>query len=135
MNPMTELIVCTTCRPPGAPRDTLAAGEELLDAVRFAQMDEAGADTAPVRVRGVACLSGCSRACTVALQAPGKASYLFGDLTPDAETARQVLQCAALHAATADGQLPRQARPERLRGGILARLPAPLPCSLPQPLI
>lgn len=132
MTSPTELIVCTTCRPPGASRDTLAAGEELLDAVRFAQMDEAG-PTDRVRVRGVACLSGCSRACTVALQAPGKASYLFGDLSPDAETARQVLQCAALHAATDDGQLPRQARPERLRGGILARLPAPLPCSLPQP--
>lgn len=135
MTTTTELIVCTTCRPPGAPRDTLAAGEELLDAVRFAQMDEPMDEPTPsVTVRGVACLSGCSRACTVALQAPGKASYLFGDLSPDAETARQVLQCAAQHAATADGQLPRQARPERLRGGILARLPAPLPCSLPQPL-
>ncbi len=129
MTPTTELIVCTTCRPAGASRDTLAAGEELLDAVRFAQMDSEDGSAPAVRVRGVACLSGCSRACTVALQAPGKLSYLFGDLSPDAETARQVLQCAALHAATADGQLPRQARPERLRGGILARLPAPLEAS------
>ena len=129
MTTTTELIVCTTCRPPGASREGLAAGEELLDAVFWAQADGPASAMASVRVRGVACLGGCSRACTVALQAPGKASYLFGDLAPDAETARQVLQCAALHAATADGQLPRQARPERLRGGLLARLPAPLAAS------
>jgi predicted metal-binding protein len=34
-----------------------------------------------------------------------------------------VLACAALHAASADGNLPRAQRPERLRGGILLRLP------------
>lgn len=117
----TELIVCTTCRPVGALRDAPAPGEALLHAVRATQAaDGARPD---VRVRGMACMSACSRACTVALQAPGKHTYLFGDLTADADTARDVLACAALHAESSDGSLQRNQRPERLRNGILARLP------------
>lgn len=117
---MTEVIVCSTCRRPGTERGAPADGQRLLEAIEA----ELRASPAPLRVRAVACMSGCSRACTVALQAAGKASYLFGELPPDAETAAQVLACAGLHAISADGQLDRAARPERLRNGILARLPA-----------
>ena len=53
-------------------------------------------------------------------------TYLFGDLRPDEETAQHVLTCAALHATASDGNLPRNDRPERLRSGILARLPPSL---------
>ena len=60
----------------------------------------------------------------MALQAPGKPSYVFGDLVADADSAAQALACARLHAASADGQLARHDRPERLRSGILVRLPA-----------
>lgn len=118
---ITEVLVCTTCRPAGASRDEIAAGQLLWDAV------QAAAYAAPlppgVQLRGFACLNSCSRACTVAYQAAGKHSYCFGDLQPDADTAVQVLACASLHAASADGNLPRSERPERLRGGILMRLP------------
>jgi predicted metal-binding protein len=115
----TEVLVCTTCRPVGARRDQPTPGQLLWEAVQ-------AANTAPqpgVRLRGMACLNSCSRACTVALQAAGKHSYCFGDLQPDAETAAHVLACAALHAASTDGNLPRKERPERLRSGILLRLP------------
>ncbi|WP_233151745.1 DUF1636 domain-containing protein [Pelomonas sp. KK5] len=119
----TELLICTTCRPPGASRSEPAAGELLLEAVHIAQLQDDAGRHAPVRVRGIACLSACSRACSVALQAPGKHSYLFGDLAPDAATAEQLLACAGLHARHADGLMQRNERPERLRSGILARLP------------
>ena len=121
--PITEVIVCTTCRPPGASRDEPAAGALLFEAVQTAQL----MDDAPnprVRLRGMACLSSCSRACSVAFQAPGKHTYLFGDLVPDDETAQHVLVCAGMHAAAIDGNLLRNERPARLRSGILARLPA-----------
>ena len=127
---MTELIVCSTCRRPGTDRGAPADGQRLLEAIEAAlravpvPLTASSASPAPLRVRATACMSGCSRACTVALQAAGKASYLFGELQPDAETAAQVLACARLHALSADGQLDRAARPERLRNGILARLPA-----------
>lgn len=68
-------------------------------------------------------MSGCSRACTMALQATGKHTYVFGDLQADAVTAVQVLACAAMHQQSTDGSLPRKERPERLRNGILAKLP------------
>ena len=119
--PITEVIVCTTCRPAGASREQPAAGEALLQAVQIAQFDADPGER--IVVRGVACMSGCNRACTVALQAPGKHSYLFGDLLPDADTAAQVLACARLHARNSDGALARNERPERLRGGILTKLP------------
>ena len=126
-SPVTEVIVCTTCRPQGASRDLAAAGAALFGAVQAAQRQ--GPADPRVRVRGMACLSSCSRACSVAFQAPGKHTYLFGDLVPDAETAEHVLACAALHAAASDGNLLRNERPARLRSGILARLPPALEAS------
>ncbi len=123
----TELIVCTTCRRPGQDRTLPPDGEALLSEVEAAHafMDH----PADLRVRGVACMSACGRSCTVAFQAAGKTSYVFGDLIPDVDTAQQVLACARLHADRADGTLDRNARPERLRNGIVARLPGGLGCS------
>lgn len=118
---VTEIIVCTTCRPAGTPRELPAAGLVLYEAVMALQ--NAG-HAAGLQLRGIACLSGCNRACTVALQAPGKPTYYFGDLSADAETAAQVLICAQQYTHSADGALPRRERPERLRSGILAKLPA-----------
>lgn len=130
--PITEVIVCTTCRPAGTSRDLPPAGQLLFDAVVALQAlqlelepePEGDGQGARPLVRGVACMSGCSRSCTVAIQAAGKPGYYFGDLPADAESAAQVLACATLHARSADGALPRKERPERLRNGILAKLPA-----------
>ena len=38
---------------------------------------------AEVEVEGVDCMSGCTRAQTVAFRAPGKVAYLFGEITRD----------------------------------------------------
>ncbi|MBV2216701.1 MAG: DUF1636 domain-containing protein [Diaphorobacter sp.] len=120
---MTELIICTTCRPADNPRDQRAAGDILFEAVRAEQAFGENPAWAAVRVRGVACTAGCSRACTVAFQAPGKHSYQFGDLSPATDTARQLLDCAVLHYHSPDGTLARDARPSLLRNGMLCRLP------------
>ncbi len=127
----TEIVVCTTCRPTGVAREAVAPGQLLFDAVQavLQRRAEDGAATQDLpqrlKLRGLACMSGCDRACTVTLQAVGKFSYYFGDLTPDAETAAQLIACAELHRDSGDGALARNARPERLRSGILARLPPP----------
>jgi predicted metal-binding protein len=118
--PITEIIVCTTCRPAGSGREGPAQGQALLAAVADV-LETHGAQG--LQLRAQACMSGCARACTVAFQAAGKYSYYFGDLAPDGETAAQVVACAGLHRGSADGNLPRSGRPERLRGGILMRLP------------
>jgi predicted metal-binding protein len=106
-------------------RDVPPAGQALWDAVQAAS--DAQPLAAGITLRGIACLNSCSRACTVALQAAGKHSYCFGDLQADATTAAQVLACALQHLHSSDGNLPRNERPERLRGGILLRLPPMLP--------
>lgn len=119
----TEILVCVLCRPAGAPREEPRAGRALFEAVQEAALR----DDLPFAVRPVECMNGCSRSCTVALQAPGKSVYFFGDLPADAETAQQVLACAQMHQHSPDGTLLRAERPERLREGIMARLPACLP--------
>lgn len=116
----SELLVCTTCRPADAPRDAPAAGQALLDLLTALCPAEA-----PLRLRGFACLGACGRACTAALQAPGKMSQVLADLTPDAVTAQAVLSVALQHAGSADGALPWPQRPERLRRALLVRLPVP----------
>jgi predicted metal-binding protein len=125
----TEVLVCTTCRPAGNPRDEPAAGQQLWQFVQSA--GQVGPVSEGVLLRSFACLNSCSRACTVAFQAAGKHSYCFGDLQPDAITAAQVLACALQHASSSDGNLPRNERPERLRGGILLRLPPLVASSAP----
>lgn len=121
----TEITICTTCRRPGTSRELPADGALLFLAVEAAADAAAfdSGDAPAVLVRGQACMSGCSRACTVSLQASGKYSYYFGDLLVDDESAEQLLACARLHQTRADGNLPRNDRPERLRTGIIARLP------------
>ncbi len=123
---MTELIICTTCRPADNPRDQRAAGDILLEVVQAEQAFGDRPEWAAVQVRGVACTAGCNRACTVAFQAIGKHSYQFGDLRPAEDTARALLDCAVLHQHSPDGNLARDARPVLLRNGILCRLPPTL---------
>jgi predicted metal-binding protein len=112
------LLVCTRCRAAGADPAAPRAGAVLLAATHGA----AGEDPA-IRVAGVACVAGCKRACAAALLAPGKVGYVFGDLPPDAAGAADLLAVARAHAVRVDGFLRRAERPERLRAGILARLP------------
>jgi len=73
------------------------------------------------------CLSVCPRPCGVALKAPGKFTYVFGDIVPG-ETESAVIECATLYRQAQVGFLPRDDRPPALRNGILARIP---PLTLP----
>lgn len=118
----TEVLVCVTCRAADASREAPRAGRLLFEAIQ----DKAFVDELPFAIRPIECMSGCSRSCTVALQAPGKHSYLFGDLAADHDSISQILDCAQLHASSSQGLLPRDQRPERLQNGLIARLPAPL---------
>jgi predicted metal-binding protein len=118
----TELLICTTCRPADAPREGEAAGQALFDRVQDALAFAPASGPGP-HLRGVACLGACSHSCTVALQAPGKASYVFGELVPDDGCVQALLDVAQQHAASTDGLLAWGQRPERLRRGLIARLP------------
>jgi predicted metal-binding protein len=133
--PTTELLVCTTCRPTDAPREGQAAGQTLFEHLEaaLAFSDEPSAASVP-RLRGIACLGACSRSCSVALQAPGKTCYVFGGLAPDDDSVQAVLSVAQQHAASTDGVLAWAERPQRLRRGLIARLPALAMPPIPGPI-
>ena len=57
----------------------------------------------------------------VIIGANGSWTYLFGDL--DASCAEALIAGARLLAASADGILPWRGRPERLKRGMIARIP------------
>ncbi len=117
----TEILICVLCRPAGASREEPRAGLALFEAVQEAALR----DDLPYAVRPVECLNACKQSCTAVLQATGKTTYLFGGLVPEDACANDVLVCAQLHAASADGFVARDTRPGLLREGILARIPAP----------
>lgn len=117
--PMT-VYVCTTCRDP-------AAGDERPGAQLLAAL-EALSDDPLVTIEPVECLSVCKRVCTVAFAAPGKWTYVYGDL-PAEHAAETILVGARLYAEAENGIIPWKARPDALKKGVVARVP-PLPKAL-----
>ncbi len=119
---MNRLIVCTTCRREGTPREGPTDGGKLYEMVRA--VVERRADRANWILSGVECMSGCNRSCTVGLAGPGKPSYLFGDLPPNEEAAADAVALVEQYCGNADGLLERRSRPPSFRRGILAKIPA-----------
>ena len=109
----STLYVCTTCR--GA--DTTAADQPRAGARLLAALE--GAD---VTVVGVECLSNCTRSCSAAVAAPGKWTYVIGNLDPDRHAA-DILAFARLHAAHETGLPVWRERPEHIRKNTIARVP------------
>lgn len=112
-----RITVCTTCRDPQTREQP---GADLIETLSAA-LAEAG--LAPFEVAGAACMAGCTRPCTVAYQADGKASYLFGDIEPARDVATLVA-FARQYGELDDGWCSSPQRPEGLKGKTLARMPA-----------
>jgi predicted metal-binding protein len=74
-------------------------------------------------LRGVSSMAGCARPLTVAFSAPGKTSYLFGDIEPDTH-ASDLAAFAGLYRLLSDGWCHESERPRGLAGKTLARIPA-----------
>ena len=115
--PMTR-FVCTTCRDAGSAPDesTPCAGARLYANVLAATADPG------IHVVPVECLSVCKRTCTVSFAAPGKWTYVYGDL-PAETSAATILAGARLYAAADGGIIPWKERPDALKKGVIARVP------------
>lgn len=114
------LSVCTRCKPPDfTGPDQERPGYRLAGAV----LDAVRQNPSPnLMLRGVLCMSQCKRPCAIALSSPDKYTLLFGDLDP-ATTVSDILTLTNQYAASPDGLVPRDQRPEPLRAGILGRIP------------
>ena len=98
-----RLLVCRTCS------DTSTLAEMLRAELRG------------VSVEDVDCMSGCTRAQTVAFREPGKVAYLFGDITmSDLEDLQTFVD---LYAQSPDGTFADARVLGNLRNKAIARIP------------
>jgi predicted metal-binding protein len=109
------IYVCITCRHPEHPESEARPG--LLVA---AATEQAAAGT-EVEVRRLRCLANCHRGPSAALRCNGSWTYIFGGL--DEDCGGVLVEGARLLARAADGILPWRGRPERLKRGLIARVP------------
>ena len=117
---VTHIYVCTTCKLPD--EAGFAAPERAGARLHRALSTLASEREAPVEVIPVECLSVCKRACTISFAAPGKWTYVYGDLPADTG-ADVILDGAALYGATSDGLIPWKQRPDALKRGVISRVP------------
>lgn len=115
-----QLLVCTTCRKAGAVSDTGAEDGPRPGQVLADQL--AGVLPAGVVLRPVACLSNCTRGCTVALRGAGRWTYVYGNLDPETHLAA-LLDGAQRYRDAPDGLVPWRERPEHFRKNCIARIP------------
>ena len=109
--PAANLLVCVTCK----------SGEDVVGAAFHDTLAARLAGTA-IAVRPVECLSVCKRPCTVALTAPGKWTYIVGDLDAR-DHVEDAVTAAGKYAASADGIVTWRERPISFRKGVVARTP------------
>ncbi len=107
---MHHLLVCASCH--GADR-----AQVLIDRLAAALPQ--------FEVGAVECMSGCQRPGTMAFRAEGKASYLFGDIDPDAAI-DDILAFAKAFVDAPDGWITDARRFGALRTGAIARIPVAL---------
>ncbi len=112
------LHICTTCKREGMDPDAPRPGAVMFAALSAVPPE--GVTLVPVE-----CLSACANGCAVALSAPGKWSYVYGNLDPVLH-APAIAEGAVLYAASADGIVPWRTRPEVFRKQSIARIPPPL---------
>lgn len=108
------LFVCTTCKrgPAESP-----LGPDFIDALARADLP------AGMKVVGTACMSNCARPLSVALAAPGKATYMLAEVDPALDV-EPLVALARLYAEKADGQTKLLERPKEIRRKIIGRIPA-----------
>jgi len=120
---MTSWItICDTCK-----RENWDPSvQPLTDGEILAGLIESRAEAAGVKTRRVSCMMGCARACNVAVQGPGKLAYVLGTFEPTAENAKAIVQYAALHQGSENGQVSYRQWPQAVKGHFTTRM-APLP--------
>ena len=88
----------------------------------FEALGERLASEPGIALKAVECLSVCKRPCTVALAAPGKWTYVVGDLDRNSHL-EDIVVGARRYAASPEGIVPWRERPLCFRKGVVSRTP------------
>ncbi len=115
-----RITVCTSCRHEGT---GCHLGYELIEKLQRAMAVAGDAISEDFAISGVACMTGCDRPCTVAYHGTQKATYLFGNMTPE-DDIDDLVAFARQYAVLHDGWCSSVDRPGKLRKSTLARVPA-----------
>lgn len=111
-----KIVVCTACR--DAADAEARPGSGFLDALR----ERLAARALDIAIEGVECLAVCKRPATIALAAPGKWTYVIGDL--DASTQiDDVIDSALRYGESENGIVAWKDRPVCFRKGVVSRTP------------
>lgn len=116
----TVITLCDTCKRAGWDPEVqpLTDGERLASLIETAAKGRSG-----IRTRRHSCLLGCDYACNIALQAPGKLTFVLGMFEPVDEAAQAIVEYACKHAASETGYVPFREWPQGVKGHFRARLP------------
>ena len=114
-----DLMICVTCQQATTPAGADHLGMHMY---RSAQSAITSRGINNVQLKQVECMSVCKRACTVAVSAPGKWTYIIGDL--DAKLHMDdLLSYVEAYAANEYGTPPLKDRPACIKRGTVARIP------------
>ena len=118
---MTSTItICDTCKREGWSTET----HNQTDGESLATLVEAVAAANPnVRTRRHSCLMGCAHGCNIAIQAPGKLTYVLGRFEADTDSAEGLVAYADLHAQSDNGRVPFRSWPQAVKGHFVSRIP------------
>ena len=103
------ILICSRCRGVKAASQLAAALNDGLPAGFV--------------LRAVDCMAGCDHPTAIGLQAPGKATYLFGPIEGSADVTA-ILAFSHQYRQSADGWTAATQRPKALFDKTLARMPA-----------
>lgn len=110
------IFVCGACKAgeDGASRP----GERLIEALST----RCGGEGVKIPVQSVDCLAVCKRPATISFAAPGKWTYVIGDIDVDAHV-DDVIVAAQAYAESDTGIVAWKQRPAFFRKGVIARVP------------
>ena len=126
----TQIYVCTTCKL--ADEAGFAASERAGARLHRALSALASERQSPVDIIPGIVSTALALLLAVSFAAPGKWTYVYGDLPADTG-ADVILDGAALYGATSDGLIPWKQRPEALKRGVVSRVPPLNPALETQP--
>ncbi len=113
----TTIHVCAVCRQ-GDDADA-RPGALFIEALRAQLAQE---QDAAIAVEAVECLAVCKRPCTAAISAPGKWTYVIGDLAAE-EHIGEIVAAAKAYAASENGIVAWAQRPACFKKGVISRTP------------